>query len=289
MIEDSQVEMQSGRDQRAWGKDGEYQSGEKFKLTSTSVFWILAPVFLILPWIIYLRNRDAGVRPEPHFEVPSNASSREQTMLIPEISTKSSIIRPRPIASAQSFTALKIVGAVSRNIPPGSQVKGILTMGASNGPVKVKTTESLVLAGDVLLESGVTFIGQAQSGEDRLFVTFNKLVMRDGTTKQMAAQGYDVSDMIPGLKGSKVRSRLLKFGAAASLNFLGGLSEGLQETQVNGGVPVRNNSLRNAALNGASRAALDQGKNMLESAQNDQDVIEVKVNTPLWVVFGGEN
>ena len=289
MTEIPKVEMEKSQSRKVWGKS-EYQTSEKFKLTSTSVFWILAPLFMILPWVIYLRNRDAGARHDTQFSVPARQLGEvDHAVEVPAMSTRSSLTKPSSKELVRKYVALKIVGAPLRPIPPGAQVKGILVMGASNGPVKVKTTESLILDGEVLLDSGMILIGQARSGEDRLFVAFSKMVSPDGTSKEIAAQGYDVSDMIPGIKGSKVRSRLIKLAAAASLNLVGGLSEGLQDTQSYGGIPVKSNSFRNAALNGASHAALDQGKSMLESAQNDTDVIEVKVSTPLWIVFGGDN
>lgn len=287
MSETPRVEMQDKDSNPAWGKND--NQGERFKLSSTSIFWILAPIFLLLPWVVYLRNKEEGVRPAPQFPVQIESSKGgEPSFNIPEISERGSEAKTKA-PPVQRYSSLQIVGMSPRTIPPGSQIKAILVMGASNGPVKAKTTQSLVVDGEVLLESGVTLLGQAQSGPDRLFVAFNKMVWPDGSSKDMSAQGYDLSDMIPGLKGSQVRSQALKFAAAASLNFLGGLSEGLQETRVYGGIPVKDNSLKNAALNGAAHAALDQGKSLLESASNAQNVIEVKANTPLWIVFGGDH
>lgn len=273
-----------------WGKGSDYKSSERFKLSMNSVFWILAPLFVILPWVIYMRNSEQAKRTASEFSFKGEEPKSKIPILeVPEISNRSPESKPKAIEVVRKFSSLQVIGLSLKPIPPGAQVKAVLVMGASNGPVKAKTTERLVVDGDVLLDAGVTLIGRAQSGEDRLFIIFNKVVWPDGTNKPMTAQGYDVSDMIPGLKGARVRSQVLKFAAAASLNFLGGLSEGLQESQVAGGVAVRKNDLRNAALNGASKAALDQGKSLLESARDDQNVIEVKANTALWVVFGGEN
>ncbi len=292
MSETPTVEIQSEKRPQdwPWGKGSSYQNAERFKFTLTSMFWIVAPLFLILPWVIYMRNSEQGKPQSSQFSVqPVGAKGGIPVLEVPEISSRGAEQRPKVIEAVKNFSSLQIIGVSTKAIPPGAQVKATLVMGASNGPVKVKTSERLIVDGDVLLDAGVTLIGRGQSGDDRLFIIFNKAVWPDGSTKPMTAQGYDLSDMIPGLKGAKVRSQALKFAAAASLNFLGGLSEGLQETQVTGGVAVRNNSLRNAALNGASKAALDQGKDLLQAARNDQSVIEVKANTSLWVVFGGDN
>jgi hypothetical protein len=273
-----------------WGKEGTYQSGEKLKLSSVSVFWILAPLFLLLPWVIYIRNSQIGKEVSSAFSVKSPLLMEEISVLkIPEISKRDPEPKRKTIETLVTYSALQVVGASTRGIAAGSQVKAVLVTGASNGLIKAKTSESLVVEGDVLLNSGVTLIGQGQSGEDRLFVVFKKLVWPDGTSKQVTAYGYDMSDMIAGLKGSRVQTHSLKFGAAAGLNFLGGLSDGLQDTQVFNGVAVKSNNLRNAALNGMGKAALDQGKSILESIRNQENVIEVKANTPIWVVFGGEN
>jgi type IV secretory pathway VirB10-like protein len=273
-----------------WGKEGAYQSGEKLKLSSVSVFWILAPLFLLLPWVIYIRNSQIGKEVSSPFSVKAPQLMEEIGVLkIPEMSERDPEPKRKINETLVTYSALQVVGASTRGIAAGSQVKAVLVTGASNGLIKAKTSESLVVEGDVLLNSGVTLIGQGQSGEDRLFVVFKKLVWPDGTSKQVTAYGYDMSDMIAGLKGSKVQTHSLKFGAAAGLNFLGGLSEGLQDTQVFNGVAVKSNNLRNAALNGMGKAALDQGKSILESVRNQENVIEVKANTPIWVVFGGEN
>ncbi|MBK9039144.1 MAG: TrbI/VirB10 family protein [Bdellovibrionales bacterium] len=273
-----------------WGKEGAYQSGEKLKLSSVSVFWILAPLFLLLPWVIYIRNGQIGKKASSTFSVTDSGAKEEISSLeIPEMSKSDPAPKPKIVETLKTYSALQVIGVSTRVIAAGSQVKAVLVTGASDGLIKAKTSESLIVENDVLLNSGVTLIGQGQSGDDRLFVVFKKLVWPDGTSKQVTAYEYDVSDMIAGLKGSKVQTHSLKFGTAAGLNFLGGLSEGLQETQVFNGVAVRNNSLRNAALNGMGKAALDQGKSILESVRNQGNVIEVKANTPIWVVFGGEN
>lgn len=292
MSESPKVEFHSssGSSDQPWGKGSGYRSGERFKITKASVFWVLAPAFLLLPWVIYMRNSEQTNKANSNFTMQAHEPKTDvPTLEVPAVYERPQAPTVKAAQVVRKFPSLSVLGVSLKPIPPGAQVKAVLVMGASNGPVKAKTTERLVIDGDVLLESGVTLMGEAQSGEDRLMVAFNKVVWPDGKHKATSAQGYDLSDSIPGLKGAKVRSQVLKFAAAASLNFLGGVSEGLQESQVTGGVAVRKNDFRNAALNGASKAALDQSRSLLESAKDQQNVIEVKSGTAFWVVFGGEN
>jgi hypothetical protein len=51
---------------------------------------------------------------------------------------------------------------------------------------------------------------------------------------------------------------------------------------------VPKSTVKNAMLNGASRAALDQSREMMTSLKNDKPIIEVPDGTPIYVLFGKE-
>ena len=164
-------------------------------------------------------------------------------------------------------------------------IEAVLISGASDGPVKAEIKEPLMLAGETLLEAGTVLMGAGQSGEDRLTIHFRKAVFRDGTVAKIDAQAADGSDKIPGIKGSRVGYRALKLAAGVGLNFAGGLSQGLQSTQGQAGAVVTPPSLKNALLNGAERASLDEGQEMMNEYRNERPVITVGAGTVIWILF----
>ena len=174
-------------------------------------------------------------------------------------------------------------------IPPGSMVEATLISGASDGPVKAEIKEPLIVAGETLLDAGTVLMGSGQSGDDRLTIHFRKAIFRDGSVAKIDAQAADGSDKIPGIKGSRVGYRALKLGAGVGLNFAAGLSQGLQSTQGQGGAVVTPPSMRNALLNGAARATLDEGQEMMNEYRNEHPVITVSAGTLVWVLFDDGN
>lgn len=173
-------------------------------------------------------------------------------------------------------------------IPPGSMVKAKFVTGASNGPLKAVLTESLLVNGEGVLEEGTVLVGQGNSTEDRLMVQFNKIVFKDGASQNTQAQACDESDQTVGVKGQKISKHALMFASGAGLNFLGGLAQGLQDTEVQGGVATKRNDFKNAALNGASTAALDQSKEVLSELRQKKTVIQVDSGKEFYVLFDGE-
>jgi hypothetical protein len=173
-------------------------------------------------------------------------------------------------------------------IPPGTMGTARLATGASNGPVRAELLEPMTFNGQTYVEAGTVLIGSGSSTEERLFIRFNQMVFRDGSVKTIQAQAYDSEDKIPGLKGSKVGNFALNLAGSIGLNFSGGLSDGLQEQEVTGGVAVRKNTVKNAFLNGASVAALDQSKELMSSLKNKQPIIEVPAGTSIVVVVGAD-
>jgi len=173
-------------------------------------------------------------------------------------------------------------------IPPGVLVKGQLLSGASNGLVKAKLLEAVVIDGERLVEPGTIAMGNGSSTEERLFVKFSKLIYRDGTLDSIQADACDESDKTPGLKGSKVGQYALKLAAGIGLNFAGGLAEGLQETQGQQGALVKPPTVKNALLNGASRAALEQSRDTMSDLKSKQPLIEVPEQTEIYILFGDQ-
>lgn len=175
----------------------------------------------------------------------------------------------------------------SRNvqIPPGTIVRAELVTGASNGPVKAVLKDSLRVNGETLIEAGSTILGRGSSTEDRLFVSFTKVLHRDGEISQVAAEAADSSDKTMGLKGSRAASRAIKLAANVGLKFLSGASQALQETEGQNGATVRKPTMRNALLNGTAEAALEESNQIASQYKNSAPVIEVKVGTEFYLFF----
>lgn len=119
----------------------------------------------------------------------------------------------------------------SGKIPPGSLLKAVLLTGASNGPVRAEAAEEMRVNGETVIEAGAILLGNGESGEDRLLVRFSQIVYRDGGVGSVNAQACDWGDKIPGLKGSTVGGQATRLATGIGLNFVGGMSTGLEDTQ----------------------------------------------------------
>ncbi|MFN8845905.1 MAG: TrbI/VirB10 family protein [Bdellovibrionales bacterium] len=194
--------------------------------------------------------------------------------------------RPRP---ATSYAGLQVIERPNfGKIPPGTMIKAKFITGASNGPLKASLVEALTVNNEEIAPEGSILVGNGNSGDDRLTVQFTKLVFRDGKSQNVQAQACDLSDQTVGVKGKKVSKYAVLLATGAGLNFLGGVAEGLQETQVQNGVATKKSDLKNAALNGASKAALDQSQEVLSELRNKKSVVQVDSGKEFYVLFEGD-
>jgi type IV secretory pathway VirB10-like protein len=172
-------------------------------------------------------------------------------------------------------------------IPPGSMMRAVLLSGASNGLVRAEVKEALTVDGTTFIEEGSTLLGNGGSTEERLFVAFSQVIFKDGTFGQIQAQACDKSDQIVGLKGSKVGTKALNIAGSIGLGFVGGMAEGLQDTQGQQGVAVRPPTIRNALLNATATTAIQQSQELMSDLKNKQPIIEVPAGTEVCIIFGG--
>jgi hypothetical protein len=187
------------------------------------------------------------------------------------------------------YSAPQVIGRPNLGkIPPGTMVKAKFITGASNGPLKATLAEPLSINGEEIAPEGTTLVGTGSSGEDRLTVQFTKLVFRDGKSQVVQAQACDLTDQTVGVKGKKLSKYAVLLATGAGLNFLGGVAQGLQENEVQNGVVTKKTDLKNAALNGASKAALDQSQDILTDMKNKKSVIQVDSGKEFYVLFEGE-
>lgn len=170
-------------------------------------------------------------------------------------------------------------------IPPGSVVKAVLVTGASNGPVRVETTEALRIQGETLIPAGATLLGSGQSTEERLMVRFTQVVFKDGSFENIQAQAADAEDRTVGLRGSRVGKYAMKYATAVGLNFVGGMAEGLQDREVVGQQVVAKPTAQNALLNGASKTSLEMAKEAMTDLKNTAPIIQISAGQEIFVIF----
>mgnify|MGYP001240544110 CR=1 FL=1 len=172
-------------------------------------------------------------------------------------------------------------------IPPGAEARAVLLSGATNGMIKAQLTESLKVDGVSVLDSGTLLIGEGQSSDERLFVRFNKAVFKNGKFVRVSALGYDLTDKILGLKGSRVGDYTMKLAASSGLYFLSGLASGMKTEDYAVPGQARRPQVSDAALQGLSTAASEQAKQYLDQMKNKGPVLEVKSGTIFIVTFEG--
>jgi len=270
-----------------FGKSSLYRDGPpgSKKMALLSVILIGAAV------IIAVINGSPKPEPESRdqFALPEVTSQNPNTELeLPKLEASQGY-QVNVRGSYQKPIKLLGPGLIARpkisNIPPGSTVKGILLSGATNGPVKAQTTEALLNEGETVLPEGIIVLGTGMSNEDGLVVQFEKIVFQDGTFQTVQAKALDFDDQMPRLKGSKLGYYGLQLAASVGLNFAAGLADGLQEKDTNGQVVIERPTIKNALLNGSSRAALDLSQETLSSMKNKPPVVQVKSGTKILITF----
>ncbi|MBI3294432.1 MAG: TrbI/VirB10 family protein [Deltaproteobacteria bacterium] len=186
-----------------------------------------------------------------------------------------------------TYSGPQVIYRAMTGIPPGTLAKARLVTGASDGPVRAEVLQDVIVNGERVIEAGAQLLGNGNSTEERLILRFEKLVKRDGTILTIGAQALDGIDQIAGIKGNRVGNEAMKLAAGIGLNFVGGLSDALQETEVKGGVAVRKNTVNNALLNGTTHAALDQSKDLMTGLREKAPRIEVEKGRKFQVMFDG--
>jgi hypothetical protein len=189
-------------------------------------------------------------------------------------------LAPSPIEVISSFQA--------RDIPPGAEARAVLLTGATNGLIKARLAEPVMVDGVSVLESGILLLGSGRSTEERLYARFHTAIYKNGAHFKIAAEAYDASDSILGLKGSRVGDATLKLAASSGLHFLSGMAAGLEAPSTDDLGRARRPTAQDAALTGVSRAASEQAQSYMEDVKQRQPIIEVKAGTAFILTFEAE-
>ena len=274
-----------------YGKDGPKKTlnAKRLKIFSIAVFIILS-VFMLL-----------SADKEPPLKAVFSDIPQETDQVRPidlnsfqeEERPMEAVFEKRPKRSKAKkrkiiISRLSIVSREEGKIPPGLEVRAKLLTAATDGTVKAVLTENLEGFGEVFMDEGATLLGKGNSGKDRLFIKFHKMIQKDGRAVNIEAQAYDLKDRTIGLRGKKLNRRALKYLATTGLHFLAGVSQGLRDRDIYGyGVAVQRPSVKNALLQGAGTAALNQSQEIMESFKNEQNIIHVKPGVEILIVFEG--
>ncbi len=219
--------------------------------------------------------------------------SREQTVAIPafqESAAAVTIVMKKPLRQPARLPGPSLIHRPGANeILPGTIVRGRLQTSATDGPVKVVLEEDLLVDGSIKLPQGTVLIGKGQSLDSRVGIKFSKAIVSGSEVLSVKAVALDAEDQLVGLQASSVGGESVRLGASIGLNFVGGLAEGLKDrTGINGAI-VEQSTPRNAFLNGASKATLEQARTLMEAQKNRKYSLMVEAGTPIFIFFNGED
>lgn len=272
-----------------WGQDTYFKTwnGLKETVSLAAVKAIALPLAILLALATFFLSGRDRLSSKNSREIPPGTITRDLPIHAPAILTSNSNGSTLNRRTSPDEGRIKVVSlAASSQIPAGAEAKAVLDSGASNGIVKAKLTTALAIAGDIFLPEKTILIGKGTSSEERLFIQFNRAILPAGETIKLVAKAFDASDKILGLKGALISAKNKKLGMAAGFGALGAMVDGLQSDSSGSspwGAPVRK-SPRDAALGGASKAALDQSQFIMEEAKSLPNVIEVKHGTEFYLI-----
>ncbi len=278
-----------------WGEDSYFLrwNGLKNPISKTLIKAALFPVAIIFGVLIYFTSPNIEYSSGKYTELAAPNFTQDSPIANLPILKSSTYLGPTK-GNSQSTPAIPKISVVNLrsllDLPVGSEAKAVLVSGASNGLVKARLVTSMLVDSEPVLPEGTTIVGRGISTEERLFVEFSKAIMPTGESVSIRGHGFDVGDKILGLKGSFVSTRTKKMGLAIGFGLIGGMADGMQTSGDPSfwGAPQKR-SVRDSALSGASKAALDQSQVYLDEMKNAPNIIEVKQGTEFYLIVDDSN
>lgn len=275
-----------------WGMNLLYRKEwEKQRIENKKFAWAVSIIFCIILCVTVFRSSDEDLYIEDK-RLGKLLNGDNRIVLVSYLDgLKNSLSRSR-MGGGNVRPPSRLSSAsnnITADIPTGSEVNAKLITSATDGMVKAVLTDDLEVSGHVFLPEGTIIVGNGASGDERLSISFTAAVFEDGSTSPIMAVAYDSESKLFGLSGSMMSRRAIKLAAATGLNFIAGVSQGLEDVQVNQGITVSRNNVKNSLLRGAGVAALEQSKDLMGNAKEKQSVIYVKAGTNILIVFQGVN
>lgn len=290
MNENNQVYIEKEGRVFRWGQAAYFQTWNGLKKTVSieSLRVAAIPIAVVLAALTYFFSKEKDLRERQGSELQAPTLVQADQILNAPIYTGNPMAGRQVLQSARKITPgqIRIYSLRSYSeIPVGSEARGILESGATDGIVKAKLISALTVDGESVLPEGTTLFGRGKSSEERLFVEFNKVIFPNGESLPIIGQAFDASDKILGIKGSIVGRRTKKMGMAIGFGVIGGMADALQETSGSSFFGNQKRSVRDAAFAGASKAALDQSQVYIDEMKNSPNVIEVKRGTEFFLII----
>lgn len=250
-------------------------------------FVVITAIFSTYLIVILRNKRVVGIDSKP---VGSPDFRHEVPLTSPDLIARQNNIGPNktrfyePPKNRINITNLRS----DLTLPVGTEGKAILVSGGTDGLIKAKLLKPVIVDNEPIIPENAILIGIGKSGDDRLFVEFQKIVLPSGETYKITAQAFENDDRIQGIKGSIVGTRSKKMMMAMGLGFLGGMADGMRENTSGSYFSNQKPTTRDAALSGASKAALDQSEAYLEEMKKSPNIIQVKSGTEFYFIVDDE-
>ncbi len=134
-------------------------------------------------------------------------------------------------------------------------------------------------AGGAEIEKGSVLYGQFSyaGASDKVQVSFSRLDTPDGLSKKIAAVAVDASDYTVGLRGEEFTGGGVKLAAGMGLTMFSGMADVLTEKESLSGSAVQAKpTMKNALLQGFSRAAQDEAGRTKEEISSAQGYVVIQ-------------
>ncbi len=283
-----QVEIKADVGSESIGKDKFIRASEGQFNSQGMRSSVLVAMFLVsIVFITMMFTSKKDTRPHQGKSLPGPDGTRGQVDLGAKIMTQKDLTNliPKPKSVSSDLGKIRVVNLRSiAEVPTGSEMLAILSSGATDGIVKARLTAPLIVDGEPVIPENSVLFGSGKSGEERLMVEFRKVIFPTGESFAIRAQAFDPSDKVLGLKGAIVGTRAKKMAGAMAFGFLGGMADGMQTTSGSSMFLPQRPSIRDGALAGASKAALDQSQAYMEELKRSPNIIEVKAGSDLLVI-----
>lgn len=136
-------------------------------------------------------------------------------------------------------------------------------------------------SGSVEIEAGSVLVGQYNyNGDgDKVLITFSRLDPPDGgEPKKISAVGLDAGNFTAGIQGEEFTGQGMKVAASIGLSMFSGITNTLTERESLGnsqGNPTAKPTMKNALLQGLSKASQDQTGRMASGIEQERSYVIV--------------
>lgn len=271
-----------------FGTGLQYQSGRRWSRRTIGIAWGLLIAALILPYVVGMPKKKALKSDFVIIDASGNVIDLKLGSYI-DVLTDADLAGSRKVRKKiiiQKYDGPQSIKRPNLNkVTPGSIAEAVLLSSGTNGPIRAKLIKAVMFNGEELVPEGAMLLGTGQSTESRLIVQFSRMVLPDGGVESIQAQAADKKDKSIGLRGKTIGKHAMRLGAAVGLNFVAGVSEGLQEKEVQDGKAINKPTTKNALLNGAKSASLELSRETMEKMKNEPIRVEVKAGTKFFVIF----